>query len=112
MNSFFSISKKKKGNTKKRLKDKQFGEDTLKRYIELAERSGVKHTSYNKPGKKVAKEVVNQATVLRPTFILTGSRGRSGFSRLFGSVSDYITVHAPCPVIVVRDVSNFKKQKA
>ena len=35
--------------------------------------------------------------------IIVGTRGRSGFKRLFlGSISSGIVTHAHCPVIVVR----------
>ncbi len=43
------------------------------------------------------------ATELSAKAIVIGSRGRGGLKRvLLGSVSDYVTRHAPCSVIVTR----------
>ena len=38
--------------------------------------------------------------------IVLGSHGRHGVNRsIFGSVSDHVVRHAPCPVVVVRGPS-------
>ena len=38
--------------------------------------------------------------------IVVGSHGRSGIKRFFlGSVSEHVVLHAPCPVLVVRDAT-------
>lgn len=44
------------------------------------------------------------ATELSATTIVMGSRGRSGLKRaVLGSVSDHVTRHAPCPVLIIGD---------
>jgi nucleotide-binding universal stress UspA family protein len=60
--------------------------------------------SHLKVGKP-EEEIVALAEELGAGLIMLGSRGRGGMRRaLMGSVSDAVTRHAHCPVMVVRQV--------
>jgi len=49
------------------------------------------------------REIVKEAERWRADLIVVGSHGRRGFSRWYmGSVSEYVALHAPCSVEVVR----------
>jgi len=51
----------------------------------------------------VVEEIVTYLEQTHPDLLVVGSRGLSTGKRLFlGSVSDALTHHAPCPVLVVR----------
>ncbi|MQM27083.1 universal stress protein [Glycomyces albidus] len=46
------------------------------------------------------------------SLLVVGSRGHGGFvGTLVGSVSQYCVSHAPCPVVVVRDLSKEHKKR-
>lgn len=48
-----------------------------------------------------ARAIVELAQEVGATVIVMGSRGHGGFRRaVLGSVSDHVTRHAPCPVLV------------
>jgi nucleotide-binding universal stress UspA family protein len=50
-----------------------------------------------------AEVICRTAKRLGSDVIVVGSHGRTGFGRLFfGSVSEHVVRHAPCPVLVVR----------
>lgn len=50
--------------------------------------------------------IVEAAASERVDLIVIGTHGRRGVNRsLFGSVSDHVVRHAPCPVVVVRGPS-------
>ena len=50
--------------------------------------------------------IVDAATAESVDLIVLGSHGRHGVNRsIFGSVSDHVVRHAPCPVVVVRGPS-------
>ncbi len=49
------------------------------------------------------ESIVDAATAEHAALIVLGSHGRHGVGRsIFGSVSDHVVRHAPCPVVVVR----------
>jgi nucleotide-binding universal stress UspA family protein len=49
----------------------------------------------------------------KASLIIVPSHGRSGFSRfMLGSVAERIVRHAPCPVLVLRDLGNVEAQPA
>lgn len=50
--------------------------------------------------------IVDAAQAEHADLIVLGTHGRTGVNRsLFGSVSDHVVRHAPCPVVVVRGPS-------
>jgi nucleotide-binding universal stress UspA family protein len=50
--------------------------------------------------------IVDAASAEHADLIVLGTHGRHGVNRsLFGSVSDHVVRHAPCPVVVVRGIS-------
>jgi nucleotide-binding universal stress UspA family protein len=51
------------------------------------------------PGEVIVDAARSEGVAL----IVLGTRGRTGVGRtVFGSVSDHVVRHAPCPVVVVR----------
>ncbi len=78
------------------------GEDILARAKSLAESLGCTVTdllSYGDP----ASRIVEVASERGADLIIMGSRGVSGFKRLFvGSISDKVSKDAGCPVMIVR----------
>jgi len=50
--------------------------------------------------------IVDAAAAEHASLIVLGSHGRHGVDRaIYGSVSDHVVRHAPCPVVVVRVVA-------
>lgn len=45
-------------------------------------------------------------------YIVMGSRGQNPIKKMFmGSVSSYVSSHAPCPVIVIRETEEQRREK-
>ncbi|GAB4540114.1 MAG: universal stress protein [Pleurocapsa sp.] len=81
---------------------KQWGINFLQNLTEKATSVGVK-TEYTQltgnPGRTICELADNWSADL----ILVGSRGLKGLKEMFlGSVSNYVTHHAPCSVLIVR----------
>lgn len=81
---------------------KQWGLDFLQDLTEKAKAAGVE-TEYTQltgnPGRTICELAKNWSADL----ILVGSRGLRGLKEMFlGSVSNYVTHHAPCSVLIVR----------
>ena len=81
---------------------KQKGLEFLQKLTERATAEGIK-TEYTQlegnPGRMICELANNWSADL----ILVGSRGLKGFKEMFlGSVSNYVTHHAPCSVLIVR----------
>ena len=81
---------------------KQRGLDFLQGLTEKATKAGVK-AEYSQltgnPGRMICELADNWSADL----ILVGSRGLKGLKEMFlGSVSNYVTHHAPCSVLIVR----------
>lgn len=59
-----------------------------------------------------ADEIVKAATRFRADLVVIGSRGLTGIKRMFlGSVSNRVTRHAPCSVLVIRKFSPTQTMK-
>ena len=85
---------------------KQRGLDFLQSLTEKATKAGVK-AEYKQfigsPGRMICELADNWSADL----ILVGSRGLKGLKEMFlGSVSNYVTHHAPCSVLIVRAAMN------
>jgi nucleotide-binding universal stress UspA family protein len=49
---------------------------------------------------------------LQADYIVMGSRGQNPIKKMFmGSVSSYVSSHAPCPVIVIRETEEQRREK-
>jgi nucleotide-binding universal stress UspA family protein len=80
--------------------------EQLKRYAEGAEAQGVQAEITQTPGMP-GKVICDLAKTWGADLILMGSRGRSGLSELLlGSVSNYVTHHATCSVMLLRNGSH------
>jgi len=52
---------------------------------------------------EASASILKAATDISADLIIAGTHGRRGFSRMFeGSVTEYVTRRAPCPVLAVR----------
>ena len=83
-------------------KYQQWGLDFLQNLTEEATAAGV-NTEYTQltgnPGRMICELASNWSADL----ILVGSRGLKGLKEMFlGSVSNYVTHHAPCSVLIMR----------
>ncbi len=78
------------------------GQDILKNCLDEAKNQGVQakiKLLRGHPGSKIVQYAKNEGFNL----IVLGSRGLSGASRfLLGSVSDYVSDNAECPVFIVK----------
>ena len=88
-------------NTGKKLE--QEGLKLLQSLTEEATQAGVK-TEFKQtlgyPGQNICEEAQTWSAEL----ILVGSRGLTGMKEMFlGSISNYVTHHAPCSVLIVRE---------
>lgn len=48
------------------------------------------------------QQIIEEAEIWKADMIVVGSHGRGFWGRMLGSVSDAVTHHAPCSVLVVR----------
>ncbi len=78
------------------------GKSILASAAETVKKAGLEsstHLTHGRPGERII-EVAEKEGV---DIIVIGSRGLSSVKRLFlGSVSDYVSHNAPCPVMIVR----------
>lgn len=80
----------------------QKGLEHLKRWAETATQAGVKTEFTQTPGSP-GRIICNLARTWNADLVLVGSRGRSGLGELLlGSVSNFVTHHSPCSVLIVR----------
>jgi nucleotide-binding universal stress UspA family protein len=86
-------------------KFKQQGLDALRSLAAEAKAAGVEaefSQDFGNPGRTIC----NLAQTWSADLILVGSRGLTGVKEMFlGSVSNYVTHHAPCSVLIVRETA-------
>lgn len=81
---------------------KQWGLDFLKNLTEIATIAGVE-TEYTQLTGNPGRTICELANTWSADLILVGSRGLKGLKEMFlGSVSNYVTHHAPCSVLIIR----------
>ncbi|MEM8829209.1 MAG: universal stress protein [Cyanobacteria bacterium P01_G01_bin.19] len=82
---------------------KQRGIDILRSLAESAEAAGVEAEfiqDFGNPGRTIC----DRAKSCSADLIVIGSRGLTGVKEIFlGSVSNYVTHHAPCSVLILRE---------
>lgn len=87
-------------------KFKQRGLDTLRSLAEEAEAAGVEAEyiqDFGNPGQTIC----DRAKLWSADLIVIGSRGLTGVREMFlGSVSNYVTHHAPCSVLLMRETGD------
>lgn len=82
--------------------DVEEGEEILRRGMELARSLGAEADQRLRKGIP-AEEILRAAEEEKVDLIAIGSRGLSGVKAfLLGSVSDKVSHHAKCPVLIVR----------
>ena len=78
----------------------------LRSLVKEAKEAGIEAESiedYGDPGRTICQIAQTHSTDL----ILIGSRGLTGVREmLLGSVSNYVTHHAPCSVLIIRQTDN------
>ncbi|HYK72687.1 MAG TPA: universal stress protein [Pseudoneobacillus sp.] len=82
----------------------QFAEELMERYKALAHAEGITDVNYEidygSPKIKIPKDIAKR---FNSDLIICGATGLNMVERLFiGSVSENITRHAPCDVLIVR----------
>lgn len=91
-------------------KFEQEGLEMLRGTAEEATRAGIKAEftqNLGNPGRTIGDVAQSWSADL----IVVGSRGRTGIKEMFlGSVSNYVTHHAPCSVLIVHQPDNLDSQ--
>ena len=83
-------------------KYEQHGIEFLKGLTQEATAAGVK-TEFTQLAGNPGRMICELANNLSTDLIIVGSRGLKGIKEMFlGSVSNYVTHHAPCSVLIVR----------
>jgi nucleotide-binding universal stress UspA family protein len=81
----------------------QVADSVLNRAAIHAEEKGV-HAETHSREADPAEAILDVAKTVNADLIVVGSRGLSGIERyLLGSVSNKVSAHAPCNVMIVRD---------
>ncbi|MDJ0589420.1 MAG: universal stress protein [Pleurocapsa sp. MO_226.B13] len=81
---------------------RQKGIDFLQQKAEAAKQAGVR-TEFVQLTGNPGREICTLASTWAADLILVGSRGLKGLKEMFlGSVSNYVTHHAPCSVLILR----------
>ena len=86
-------------------KFQQRGLEMLRSLAQEAKTAGV-NVEFTQDFGNPGRTICNLAQTLSVKTILVGSRGLTGAKEMFlGSVSNYVTHHAPCSVLIVRETS-------
>ncbi|HHP7232415.1 MAG TPA: universal stress protein [Xenococcaceae cyanobacterium] len=89
---------------------KQWGIDFLQNLTEEATKAGI-DTEYTQLTGNPGRMICELANSWEADLIIVGSRGLKGLKEMFlGSVSNYVTHHAPCSVLILRDVVDRKSE--
>ena len=81
---------------------KQWGLDFLQNLTQKATEKGV-DTEYTQMSGNPGRTICQLANTWSADLVVVGSRGLKGLKEMFlGSVSNYVTHHAPCSVLIVR----------
>ena len=87
-------------------KFEQQGREMLRSLTEEAMEAGV-NTEFTQTWGHPAQSICDLAQTWSAELIFIGSRGRTGVKEMFlGSVSNYVTHHAPCSVLIWRETVN------
>ncbi|HEV2138879.1 MAG TPA: universal stress protein [Nitrososphaerales archaeon] len=82
---------------------REAGQEILGKGVRIAADHGVKARGELIEAPSVVQALVEFAAGDKADLVVVGSRGMTGFKRLFlGSVSSGLVTHAGCPVLVVR----------
>ena len=93
-------------------KYEQHGLEFLKNLTEEATAAGVS-TEFTQLAGNPGKLICELANNWSADLILVGSRGLRGLKEMFlGSVSNYVTHHAPCSVLIARQPMDTKSEQA
>ncbi|MGV2827656.1 universal stress protein [Myxosarcina sp. GI1(2024)] len=85
---------------------RQLGLDFLHALSDRATEEGIK-TEYSQITGNPGRSICQLAKTWQADLILVGSRGLTGLQEMFlGSVSNYVTHHGPCSVLIVRTDSD------
>lgn len=81
---------------------KQWGLDFLQDLTQKATETGV-DSEYTQMSGNPGRVICQLANTWSADLVIVGSRGLKGLKEMFlGSVSNYVTHHAPCSVLIVR----------
>ncbi|MDJ0742396.1 MAG: universal stress protein [Xenococcaceae cyanobacterium MO_167.B27] len=87
---------------KKLSEHKQLGLNFLQHLTDKATEAGIE-TEYTQLTGNPGRTICQLASTWEADLIIVGSRGLKGLKEMFlGSVSNYVTHHAPCSVLIVR----------
>ena len=96
---------------KKYAEYEQHGIEFLKNLTEEATAKGI-NTEFTQLAGNPGRTICELANNWSADLILVGSRGLKGLKEMFlGSVSNYVTHHAPCSVLIVRQPINNESEQ-
>lgn len=91
-------------------KFEQEGLEMLRETAQEANTAGIS-TGFTQVLGNPGRDICDLAQTYSADLIVMGSRGRTGIKEMFlGSVSNYVTHHAPCSVLIVHQTNNSDSQ--